>query len=165
MRKDKEYWVLEAFKLVFFALLPITIFILKCTSLIGQTGGTKFILGCSGYIVAMIVYLVIKKVVLRTYLQDLNGKIVNYTTQIETETDQSKIPFIEKALSKCLSIRAIFTIAPILIVGGLGLLIVKSIEQDFVKLYSVLGLIAVSYLFGTIVWLIQASKVKSKHRK
>jgi hypothetical protein len=164
MKKDKKYWALEIAQLIFFLIIPIVLFIWKCTT-IQNDGGTRFIISCSGYIVAIIIFIVFKKIVLKKYLADLSGKIVNYTTQIETETDQTKIPLIEKALSKCLIIRNLFIVAPVLIALGLLLVVIKAIEQQMITLYSVVGLCVISYIIGFICMLFQSYSIKSKNRR
>jgi hypothetical protein len=164
MKKDKKYWALEIAQLIFFLIIPIVLFIWKCTT-IQNDGGTRFIISCSGYIVAIIVFIIFKKIVLKKYLADLGGKIVNYTTQIETETDQTKIPLIEKALSKCLIIRDLFIVAPVLVALGLLLVIIKAIEQQMITLYSVVGLCVISYIIGFICMLFQSYSIKSKNRR
>ena len=164
MKKDKRYWALEISQLMFFLVVPIVLFIWKCTT-IKNDGGTQFIISCSGYIVAIIVFIVFKKIILKKYLADLNGKIINYMTQIETETDQSKIPLIEKALSKCLIIRDVFTVIPVLIGLGLLLVIIKAVEQQLITLYSVIGMCLLSYLVGFICMLFQSYSIKSKNRR
>lgn len=164
MKKDKKYWALEIAQLIFFLIVPIGLFIWKCTS-IQNDGGTQFIINCGGYIVAIIIFIVFKKIVLRRYLQDLNGKVINYTTQIETETDQTKIPLIEKALSKCLVIRDVFIVAPVLIGLGLLLVVIKAVETQLITLYSVVGLCTISYLIGFICMLYQSYSIKSKNRR
>jgi RsiW-degrading membrane proteinase PrsW (M82 family) len=164
MKKDKKYWALEIAQLIFFLIVPIALFIWKCTT-IQNEGGTKFIINCSGFIFAIIIFIVFKKVILKKYLSDLNGKIVNYTTQIETETDQTKIPLIEKALSKCLIIRDLFIVAPVLVALGLLLVIIKAIEQQMITLYSVIGMCVISYTIGFICMLFQSYSIKSKNRR
>ena len=86
-------------------------------------------------------------------------------TQIETETDQSKIPLIEKALSKCLIIRDVFTVIPVLIGLGLLLVIIKAVEQQLITLYSVMGMCLLSYIVGFICMLFQSYSIKSKNRR
>ena len=164
MKKDKVYIILEIAKWFFFLVLPIAIFIWKCTTLGNIEGGTKFILGCSGYIVCIIIYIIFKKAIMKNYLHDLSGKIVNYSTQLEIETDPEKITLIEKAIRKCLIIRDVFNIIPILIGCALVLLIVKALEKDVVTMYSVLGLITISCMLGFICVMIQDANVKSKNR-
>ena len=165
MKKDKLYVSLEVAKWAFFLLIPIALFIWKCTSIGNVEGGTKFILGCSGYIAILVIYIIFKKAIMKKYLTELNGKIVNYSTQLEVETDEQKITNIEKALRKCLIIRDIFTVAPLVVAAGLILLIVKALEQDVITLYSIMGFVAISYLCGFICDLVQDSNIKSKHRK
>lgn len=165
MKKDKLYWTMEALKWVFYAVIPILVFIAKCTTILGQKGGVKFMIGCSSYIVLLLLFFIIKKTLLKNYIRDLSGKIVNYQTQLETETDQTKIPLIEKALSKCLITRSVFTVVPVLLVIGIVILIVSALEKDLVTLYSVLGLIALSMIFGMIAMIVQDANVKSKNRK
>jgi hypothetical protein len=164
MKKDKKYWALEIAQLIFFLIIPIVLFIWKCTE-IQNDGGTRFIINCSGYIIAIIIFIVFKKIVLKRYLADLSGKIVNYTTQIETETDQTKIPLIEKAMSKCLIIRDLFIIMPVLIALGLLLVIIKAVELQMITLYSVIGLCVISYIIGFICMLFQSYSIKSKNRR
>lgn len=164
MKKDKLYWSMEALKWVFFGVIPILIFIFKCTTITGQNGGVKFMIGCSSYIVLLLLFFIIKKTLLKNYIRDLSGKIVNYTTQLETETDQSKIPLIEKALSKCLLARSIFTVIPVLLVIGIVILVVNALEKDLITLYSVLGLIGLSIIFGMVAMVVQETNIKSKNR-
>lgn len=164
MKKDKKYWALQIAQLLFFLIIPVALFIWKCTT-IKNNGETEFIISCSGFIMAIIIFIVFKKIILKKYLADLNGKIINYTTQMETETDQSKIPLIEKALSKSLVIRDLFIVIPVLIVLGLLLLIIKAVEQQMITLYSVLGLCLLSYIVGFICMLFQSYSIKSKNRR
>lgn len=164
MKKDKRYWALQIAQLLFFLIIPVALFIWKCTT-IKNDGGTQFIINCSGFIVAIIIFIVFKKVILKKYLADLNGKIINYSTQLETETDQSKIPLIEKALSKTLIIRDLFIVIPVLIGLGLLLLIIKAVEQQLITLYAVVGLCFLSYLVGFICMLFQSYSIKSKNRR
>lgn len=164
MKKDKKYWALEIAQLIFFLIIPIVLFIWKCTT-IQNAGGTRFIINCSGFIAAIIIFIVFKKIILKKYLLDLNGKIVNYTTQIETETDQTKIPLIEKALSRCLMIRDLFIVTPVLIALGLLLVVIKAIEQQMITLYSVIGFCVISYIIGFICMLFQSYSIKSKNRR
>lgn len=164
MKKDKRYWALQIAQLLFFLIIPVALFIWKCTT-IKNDGGTQFIINCSGFIVAIIIFIVFKKVILKKYLADLNGKIINYSTQLETETDQSKIPLIEKALSKTLIIRDLFIVIPVLIGLGLLLMIIKAVEQQLITLYAVVGLCFLSYLVGFICMLFQNYSIKSKNRR
>lgn len=164
MKKDKKYWALQIAQLLFFLIIPIVLFIWKCTT-IKNEGGTEFIISCSGFIMAIIIFIVFKNIILKKYLADLDGKIINYTTQMETETDQSKIPLIEKALSKSLLIRDLFIVIPVLIVLGLLLLIIKAVEQQMITLYSVIGLCLLSYIVGFICMLFQSYSIKSKNRR
>lgn len=164
MKKDKQYWALQIAQLLFFLIIPIVLFIWKCTT-IKNEGGTEFIISCSGFIMAIIIFIVFKNIILKKYLADLDGKIINYTTQMETETDQSKIPLIEKALSKSLLIRDLFIVIPVLIVLGLLLLIIKAVEQQMITLYSVIGLCLLSYIVGFICMLFQSYSIKSKNRR
>lgn len=164
MKKDKKYWALQIAQLLFFLIIPIVLFIWKCTT-IKNEGGTEFIISCSGFIMAIIIFIVFKNIILKKYLADLDGKIINYTTQMETETDQSKIPLIEKALSKSLVIRDLFIVIPVLIVLGLLLLIIKAVEQQMITLYAVLGLCLLSYIVGFICMLFQSYSIKSKNRR
>lgn len=164
MKKDKLYITLEVAKWFFFLGIPIALFIWKCTTL-GQTpGGTKFIIGVSGYIVCIILYILFKKLIMKNYIRDLNGKIVNYTTQLETETDEEKITLIEKALRKCLVIRDVFNVIPLIIAFALILVIIKNVEKDIITLYSVLGFITISCLCGFLCNVLQDAKIKSKNR-
>lgn len=165
MKKDLTFIFLEIAKWLFFLVIPIAVFIWKCTTIAAVESGTNFIISCSGYIALLLVYLVFKKVIMKNYIADLRGKIVNYTTQIETEIDEQKITLIEKALRKCLLIRDCFTVAPIIIVCGLLLYVIRAIEYDIVTLYSVVGLIAISYALGFVFMLFQSANVKSKNRK
>ena len=164
MKKDKRYWALQIAQLLFFLIIPVALFIWKCTT-IKNDGGTQFIINCSGFIVAIIIFIVFKKIILKKYLADLNGKIINYSTQLETETDQSKIPLIEKALSKTLIIRDLFIVIPVLIGLGLLLMIIKAVEQQLITLYAVVGLCFLSYLVGFICMLFQNYSIKSKNRR
>lgn len=164
MKKDKMYWILEFCILAFYLIIPVALFIWKCTSIGEQEGGTKFIIGCSGYVAAFVVYIIAKKLVFKRYLAQLEGKIINYTTQIETEIDPAKITLIEKALRKCLIIKTIISVIPVIIMCGLLLLVIKALESDMVTLYAVVGFITISIGCGFVCELIQDANVKSKHR-
>ena len=164
MKKDKLYISLEIAKWIFFLALPIALFIWKCTTIGNADGGTKFITSCCGYIVCIIIYIIFKKAIMKNYVKELNGKIVNYYTQLETETDQEKITLIENALKKCLIIRDIFNLVPILIACALILLIVKALEKDIITMYSVLGFITLSCLMGFGCTMAQDWNIKSKNR-
>lgn len=164
MKKDKSFIALEIMKWVFFLAIPVALFFAKCVTITGNKGGVKFMVSCSTFIVALIIYIVFKKVILKKYFQELSAKIVNYTTQLETETDQTKIPLIEKALRKCLTLRTIFNVLPIIIVMGLVLVLVKALETDLVKLYAVVGYCTISYILGFICMLWQDASIKSKNR-
>jgi hypothetical protein len=113
---------------------------------------------------ALIIYVIIKKVMLKNYLVTLNGKIINYTTNLEIETDQTKIPLIERALGKCLMIRDSFTALPIIIVLGLVITLCKAMENDLITLSIVIGLSILSYILGYICMLVQASNIRSRNR-
>lgn len=165
MKKDKTFIFLEIAKWLFFLVLPLGVFVWKCTTLGEVEGGTKFIISCSGYVALLLIYIVLKKVIMKNYIANLNGKIVNFTTQLETEIDEQKIPLIEQALRRCLLIRDCFTVAPIIIVCGLLLYVIRAIEYGIVTLYSVVGLIAISYALGFVFMLFQSANVKSKNRK
>jgi hypothetical protein len=164
MKKDKKYWFFEISKIIFFLIIPIVLFIWKCTT-IHENGGVRFIISCSGFIMGLIIFIIFKNVVLKKYLAELNGKIINYTTQIETETDQTKIPLIEKALKKCLIIRDLFTAVPVMLILGFLLIVIKAVEQQMITLYSVLGLCVISYILGFICMLWQSYSIKSKNRR
>jgi len=164
MRKTRLWIAMECLKWLFFAGVPIALFLWKCTSIGITDGGSKFIFGCSGYIMALIIYVIIKKVMLKNYLVTLNGKIINYTTNLEIETDQTKIPLIERALGKCLMIRDSFTALPIIIVLGLVITLCKAMESDLITLSIVIGLSILSYILGYICMLVQASNIRSRNR-
>jgi len=164
MKKTVLWWITEILKWVFFAGFPIALFLWKCTSIGDTEGSTKFILGVSGYIVALIVYIIIKKVLLKNYIIGLNGKIINFTTSLEIETDPVKMTLIEKALAKALIIRESFTVIPIIIIFGLLVTLCKALETDLITLASVIGVLCLSCIAGFICMIIQSANVKSKNR-
>lgn len=164
MKKDKLYILMTICQWLFFAGVPIALFIMKCTTIAQTKDGTGFIITASGYIFLLIIYIIVKKTILKNYINDLQGKIVNYTTQITTETDQEKIPLVEKALSKCLIMRHIINILPVILVFGLLMVFTKALEQSLVNLYSVLGVCFLSFILGLICVIIQSKYIKSKHR-
>lgn len=165
MKKDKLYISMELGKWLFFAIVPLVFFIMKCVSISNVDGGTKFIISASSYIFLLLIFIVVKKAMLKNYIADLNGKIVNYTTQLETEVDENKIPLIEKAMGKALIYRHSINVVPIIAVSGLILVVVKALEDSLVKLYSVVGICLVSFIFGFICMLVQSKNVRSKNRR
>lgn len=164
MKKDKIYIITEIAKWVFFLGVPLILFFWKCTTIFGQKGGATFIIGCSGYIAGLLIYLCAKKFMFKNYFANLNGKIVNYETALETETDTAKITLIENAIRKTTIIRDCFTVIPTLLILGLALTLIKAMESGLVTLFSVVGLSTISYLLGYICMLIQNKNIKSKNR-
>lgn len=165
MKKTKLWWSMELLQWLFFAIIPLIIFIIKCTTIGGQPGGTKFIVGCSSYILLLIIYMIIKKTLLKGYIEKLRNKQANLEAQIDTETDQTKIPLIEKALGKAMLYSKAFNTIPVLLVIGIILLVVKALEHDVITMYAVLGVSLVSCLFGFICQIVQALNIRSKHRR
>lgn len=164
MKKDKIYILTEIGKWVFFLGMPLFLFFWKCTTLFGIDGGSKFILGCSGYIFGLLLYLCARKFLFKTYFANLNGKIVNFETELETEIEAEKISLIEKALQKHTLVRDTILVIPTLLILGLSLTLIKAMESGLVTLFSVVGLSTISYLLGYICMLIQNKNIKSKNR-
>lgn len=165
MKKDKMYIAMAIGQWLFFLGIPLALFIAKCTTISQNKGGTSFIINASSYILLLIIYIVAKKTIFKNYMADVQGKIVNYTTQITTETDQTKIPLIEKELSKCLMLRHLINILPVILVFGLAMVFVKALEESIVKLYSVIGICLVSFILGLICVILQSKNIKSKNRR
>ena len=95
----------------------------------------------------------------------LKIKTANLETQIETETDQTKIPLIEKSLGTNLILNNCFNIIPIALCFGLLLLVTKALENSLITMCSVLGLSMLSIVLGFICTIIQAKNITSKNKQ
>ena len=119
-------------------------------------------IGMSGLLVAVFIFLMVRKIWLKPEMDKWSAKIVNLeTTSYSISNDEA----MGKARNewKLLSILtlAINTIVPVLLFA-LSLMVIKAVEQQVMRLYGVLSFCGASLLCGIVVKVVEICTSKFK---
>lgn len=154
--KKLAFSILEV---IFIGVIPIILILIKYGEMGDGTEQTTFKVGVAGILLAILVLIILKRIVLNKWLENMNEQANNYVSIIKTETDTEKV---ERAKSVLKGIRTLQTILNAILpalIFIVGLIACNALEQEIVKLSSCVGLIFVSFLIGTIFSVLSAREV------
>lgn len=152
-------------EIIGFAVVPIVLFVVKCTTITGNAGGTKLLIGGSAYICLFLLFLLFKYCIMKNFLKDLNGRVNNYQSILAVETDKTKARNCEKSMHKDLIIRDVIDLMPIAVIFGFGELIISALEKGTITLSFVTAWATVSVLCGYACRILKHALIKSKVAK
>lgn len=161
MRKFINF-LLYTLEAVGFIVIPVILFICKCTTIADKTNGTKLLVGGVSYIVVFLLFLLFKHCIMKNFFKDLNGRVNNYQSILATETDKEKARNCEKAMHKDLIVRDLFDLLPIALILGFAEMIITALEKDYITLSFVVAWGIVSVLGGYAFRILRHALIKSK---
>ena len=156
-RKKLVYLILE---LLFIGVAPLVMIFMQY----GQIQSDRLKIGMTGILLVLSVFLILKKVVLRRYFENLRGQIVNFQSDLKTENDAGKIENIERELRNARTIETLFNAILPLVFLVLAFCMCKALEAQIMKLSGVIGFIGVSYAVGTVFSVLSAREVVGKNQ-
>ena len=157
-KKKLVYLLLELF---FIAIVPVVLVVLQY----GKIADEKFMIGLTGILLLLVIFIICRKVVLRRWLENLRGQIVNFQSDLKTENDEGKIANIERELKSARTVEVLFNAVMPLMFLVLMVYMCKALEAQLVELSGVLGFIAVSFVVGTVFSVLSAREVVSKNKE
>lgn len=157
-KKKLAYLLLE---LVFLGGVPLALIL----SQYGQIQSERFKLGLTGILLVLLVFLILKKVVLRRYFENLRGQIVNFQSDLKTENDPGKIANIERELKHARTVETLFNAIMPFVFLVLMFCMCRALEAQLVKLSGVVGFIALSFAVGTVFSVLASREVVGKNKE
>lgn len=163
MKKTFKHWLYLLLELLFIAVVPLTIVY------IGYGGwgeqATKFKWYFGVLCAFVVVFFILKKTLINTWIARARTKAGNLEAQLETETDQAKIMNIEDALRKARLVETVFAWVLPMAFLIIAFTAVRAIERSLVTFSGILGFVLVSEIVGFGVCVLDAVSVESKHKK
>lgn len=161
MKLTKKKLVYTVLELLFIGVIPVVLIMTQY----GQIQSDKFKLGLTGILLVLLVFLILKKVVLRRYFDSLRGQIVNFQSDLKTENDPGKIENIERELRNARTVETVFNAIMPFVFLVLMYCMCRALEAQLVKLSGVIGFIGISFVVGTVFSVLSAREIVSKNKE
>lgn len=163
MKRQAPHITFTILTVIFWLVAPVVFVAIQYSSVPTTTETARFKVGITGIVLIIVAILLAKKLLLGKYIKKLSAKIVNFETQIATETDLEKAEAIEKALRRAKTIESLLSfIAPFAFIASAAY-IFYSLEQDIVKLSGVMQFIVLFYALGEVCQIAAINTIKSKY--
>lgn len=161
MKLTKKKLVYTLLELLFIGVVPVVLIMTQY----GQIQSEKFKLGLTGILLVLLVFLILKKVVLRRYFESLRGQIVNFQSDLKTENESGKIENIERELRNARTVETVFHAVMPFVFLTLMYCMCRALEAQLVKLSGVIGFIGISFVVGTVFSVLSAREIVSKNKE
>lgn len=148
------YTILE---LVFFAVVPIVLVVYQYGYV--EETSTAFKLSLTGIILLALVFYGIKKIFLDRRLQDWEAQYNNYVSAYKIETDEAKKQRAKEEIQKYRTVTVLIRAIIPMLVFVLIQVLARAVEQRMITLYSLSGLISVSFFVGLIFSVLASREV------
>lgn len=154
----KKKIVLIVFEVLFIAVIPIVLVFVNYTS--WGVEARTFKIAFSGILILFIILIILKKVILNSYLERARSTLTQHKADLRVETDKSKRENLINAVKHGQTLETIITyIFPFLLLGGVYILS-QALETAAVQISGTIGLITASVMIGFLFSLFSSREVK-----
>lgn len=144
-------------EVVFVVLIPAILVIMNYTSWGEGTLGFK--IGLTGIILLLLVYICLRKLILKKRFERLRDSLTQHMADLKVETDEEKKKALKDRIKFERTIECVLNfITPALLIGALFILC-QALETAAVKMSGTVGFIAASELVGLVFSILEAREV------
>ena len=144
-------------EIVFVVLLPAILVIMNYTS--WGEGTTGFKIGLSGVILLLLVFVFLRKMILKKYFDRLRDSLTQHVADLKVETNEEKRKALKDRIKFERTIECVLNfVVPALLLGALFILC-QALETAAVKMSGTVGFIAASELVGLVFSILEAREV------
>lgn len=155
---SKKKIVFTVLEVLFVAVIPMVLIFVNYTSWGEEAAAFK--IAFTGILLLFVIVLIVKKVILNTYLERARATLTQHKADLRVETDKTKRENLENAVKRGQTLETVLTyVFPFLLLGGLYVL-AQALETAAVQLSGTVGLIAASVAVGFAFSLFSAREVK-----
>lgn len=160
-KKRAAFFILH---LVFSAIVPIVLVIVRYSNIGDTNKAVGFKISITGILLLIFIFLVFKKLFIDRKLADLKAQSNVMLADLKTKQDTDELTALEKELKSIKTTEAVFgSIIPLLFIVA-ALVAFKALEAQIVTLSSTLGFIAVSYVIGMIFNVLYSREIHAKNK-
>ncbi len=165
MKTTTKKIIFTILELVFIAVIPIILVIWNYSNIGNSAQALNFKIGMTGIMLIMFILIFLKKIYLDKYNEQLFQQENNLLSDLRIENDLEKLNNIVRELKGIRTIRNILSsIFPIIFMAIIYIACL-ALEARLIKLSGVVGLIAISYVIGTIFGIFSAREIKVKNKE
>ena len=164
MKVTKKRVVFFILHLVFSALVPIVLVIVRYSNIGDTSEAVGFKISITGILLLILIFWIVKKLFIDRKLSDLKAQSNVMLADLKTKQDTDELATLEKELKSIKTTEAVFgSIIPLLFIVA-ALVAFKALEAQLVTLSSTLGLIAVSYVIGMVFNVLYSREIHAKNK-
>ena len=163
MKMTKKRLVFFLLHLLFSAVVPIVLVIVRYSTITNTKAAIGFKISITGILLLIFVFWVIKKLIIDKKLTDLKAQGNIMLADLKTKQDPAELAAIEKELKKIKTTEALFgSIIPLLFIVA-AVIAFKALEAQLVTLSATLGYIGISYAVGLVFNVLYSREIHAKN--
>lgn len=165
MKVTKKRVVFFILHLVFSALVPIALVIVRYSNIGNTSEAVGFKISITGILLLILIFWIVKKLFIDRKLSDLKAQSNVMLADLKTKQDTDELAAIVNELKSIKTLEAIFgSVIPLLFIVA-ALVAFKALEAQLLTLSSTLGFIAVSYVIGMVFNVLYSREIHSKNEE
>ncbi len=163
MKMTKKRLALFLLHLLFSAVVPIVLVIVRYSTITNTKAAIGFKISITGILLLIFIFWVIKKLFIDRKLTDLKAQGNIMLANLKTKQDPAELVAIEKELKKIKTAEALFgSIIPLLFIVA-AVIAFKALEAQLVTLSATLGYIGISYGVGLVFNVLYSREIHAKN--
>ena len=163
MKMTKKRLALFLLHLLFSAVVPIVLVIVRYSTITNTKAAIGFKISITGILLLIFIFWVIKKLFIDRKLTDLKAQGNIMLVNLKTKQDPAELAAIEKELKKIKTAEALFgSIIPLLFIVA-AVIAFKALEAQLVTLSATLGYIGISYGVGLVFNVLYSREIHAKN--
>ncbi|MCX4313971.1 MAG: hypothetical protein OSJ83_09000 [Clostridia bacterium] len=163
MKMTKKRLALFLLHLLFSAVVPIVLVIVRYSTITNTKAAIGFKISITGILLLIFIFWVIKKLFIDRKLTDLKAQGNIMLANLKTKQDPAELAAIEKELKKIKTAEALFgSIIPLLFIVA-AVIAFKALEAQLVTLSATLGYIGISYGVGLVFNVLYSREIHAKN--
>ena len=163
MKTTKKRLALFLLHLLFSAVVPIVLVIVRYSTITNTKAAIGFKISITGILLLIFIFWVIKKLFIDRKLTDLKAQGNIMLANLKTKQDPAELAAIEKELKKIKTAEALFgSIIPLLFIVA-AVIAFKALEAQLVTLSATLGYIGISYGVGLVFNVLYSREIHAKN--
>lgn len=163
MKMTKKRLAFFLLHLLFSAVVPIVLVIVRYSTITNTKAAIGFKISITGILLLIFVFWVIKKLIIDKKLTDLKAQGNIMLADLKTKQDPAELAAIEKELKKIKTTEALFgSIIPLLFIVA-AVIAFKALEAQLVTLSATLGYIGISYVVGLVFNILYSREIHAKN--
>ena len=163
MKMTKKRLALFLLHLLFSAVVPIVLVIVRYSTITNTKAAIGFKISITGILLLIFIFWVIKKLFIDRKLTDLKAQGNIMLANLKTKQDPAELAAIEKERKKIKTAEALFgSIIPLLFIVA-AVIAFKALEAQLVTLSATLGYIGISYGVGLVFNVLYSREIHAKN--